>query len=158
MAQRLSQRILSAKVRALFLFLSPPSSSSFLPCCFLQLLLCCASQVSSPRLVPFRTFFAHTLLASDRHGLGSRSGCSSLTMVMNPDSVCSSSLVLHRDSGWDCRTKAKETQILGLSTAKGGLSSLQTLCLKDLPRMCRRHCWDPCSGHYPLQHPVSEHQ
>lgn len=41
-------------------------------------------------------------------------------MVMNPDSVCSSSLVLHRDSGWDCGTEAKEAQILRLSTAMGG--------------------------------------
>ena len=63
--------------------------------------------------------FALTLLASDRQGLGSRSGCSSLTMVMNPDSVCSSSLVLHRDSGWDCRTKAKGNSDLGAQHYKG---------------------------------------
>lgn len=75
---------------------------------------------SFPALGAIWSIFAHTLLASDRHGLGSRSGCSSLTMVMNPDSVCSSSLVLHRDSGWDCGTEAKEAQILRLSTAMGG--------------------------------------
>lgn len=98
------------------------------------LVLCSTSQQLFPTLLPppalffaagftsqadaISGIFALTLLARDRQGLGSRSGCSSLTMVMNPDSVCSSSLVLHRDSGWDCGTKARETQILGLSTAK----------------------------------------
>ena len=41
-------------------------------------------------------------------------------MVMNPDSVCSSSLVLHRDSGWDCGTKAKADSDLGAQHGKGG--------------------------------------
>lgn len=79
--------------------------------------LCCTTGFTS-QADAISGIFALTLLARDRQGLGSRSGCSSLTMVMNPDSVCSSSLVLHRDSGWDCGTKARETQILGLSTAK----------------------------------------
>lgn len=42
------------------------------------------------------------LLANDRQGCRSRSGRSSLTIVTKPEPVCSSSLVLHRDSGWNC--------------------------------------------------------
>lgn len=66
--------------------------------------------------------FALTLLARDKQGLGSRSGCSSLTMVMNPDSVCSSSLVLHRDSGWDCGMRAKANSHPGAQHCRGGSS------------------------------------
>lgn len=88
--------------------------------------------------------FAPTLLARDRQGLGSRSGCSSLTMVMNPDSVCSSSLVLHRDSGWDYRTKAKGNSDPRAQHCKGWLSPTANSVI----RTCPEGVGHPCGGHH----------
>lgn len=81
--------------------------------------LCCITGFTS-QTDAISGIFALTLLARDRQGLGSRSGCSSLTIVMNPDSVCSSSLVLHRDNGWDCGTKARGNSDPGAQHCKGG--------------------------------------
>lgn len=62
-------------------------------------------------------------------------------MVMNPDSVCSSSLVLHRDSGWDCRAKAKENSDLGAQHCKGWLKPINA-CPEGVGHSCgvHHHC------------------
>lgn len=111
-------RTASAKDPDLSLSFSLLPNSSFLAVSSSPFLCCTTGFTSQADAIS--GIFALTLLARDRQGLGSRSGCSSLTMVMNPDSVCSSSLVLHRDSGWDCRTKARRNSDPGAQHCKGG--------------------------------------
>lgn len=126
----------SVKDPALSLFFSLLPNSSFLAAFSSPFHGCRTSFTSQADAIS--GLFALTLLARDRQGLGSRSGCSSLTMVMNPDSVCSSSLVLHRDSGWDCRTKVRGNSDPGAQHCKG---SSRPPCKPSGPAWrCRTPC------------------